>query len=106
MKTINNIDDLSESAINKLYSFRNWADKMSEKCPEDGKELQCGTNLHWLYYHKKPPGVINQYAPGEFYAVTESDIWLMRYHKNILFAVNCKTTRKNKFEIKVFIFGN
>lgn len=40
---------------------------------------------------------------GEFYAVTESDIWLMRYHKNILFAVNCKTTRKNKFEIKVFI---
>lgn len=38
MKTINNIDDLSESAINKLYSFRNWADKMSEKCPEDGKE--------------------------------------------------------------------
>lgn len=56
--------------------------------------------------NKKPPGVINQYAPGEFYAVTESDIWLMRYHKNILFAVNCKTTRKNKFEIKVFIFGN
>lgn len=53
--------------------------------------------------NKKPPGVINQYAPGEFYAVTESDIWLMRYHKNILFAVNCKTTRKNKFEIKVFI---
>ena len=49
MKTINNIDDLSESAINKLYSFRNWADKMSEKCPEDGKELQCGTNLHWLF---------------------------------------------------------
>ena len=45
-------------------------------------------------------------APGEFYAVTESDIWLMRYHKNILFAVNCKTTRKNKFEIKVFIFGD
>lgn len=43
---------------------------------------------------------------GEFYAVTESDIWLMRYHKNILFAVNCKTTRKNKFEIKVFIFGS
>lgn len=39
MKTISNIDDLSESAINKLYSFRNWADKMSEKCPEDGKEL-------------------------------------------------------------------
>jgi hypothetical protein len=37
MKTINNIDDLSESAINKLYSFKNWADKMSEKCPEDGK---------------------------------------------------------------------
>lgn len=56
--------------------------------------------------NKKTPGVINQYAPGEFYAVTESDIWLMRYHKNILFAVNCKTTRKNKFEIKVFIFGN
>ena len=28
--------------------------------------------------NKKPPGVINQYAPGEFYAVTESDIWLMR----------------------------
>lgn len=56
--------------------------------------------------NKKPPGVINQYAPGEFYAVTESDIWLMRYHKNILFAVNCKTTRKNKFKIKVFIFGN
>lgn len=26
-----------------------WADKMSEKCPEDGKELQCGTNLHWLF---------------------------------------------------------
>lgn len=49
MKTINNIDDLSESAINKLYSFRNWANKMSEKCPEDGKELQCGTNLHWLF---------------------------------------------------------
>lgn len=49
MKTINNIDDLSESAINKLYSFRYWADKMSEKCPEDGKELQCGTNLHWLF---------------------------------------------------------
>ena len=24
----------------------------------------------------------------------------------LLFAVNCKTTRKNKFEIKVFIFGN
>lgn len=57
-------------------------------------------------YDAKTPGVINQYAPGEFYAVTESDIWLMRYHKNILFAVNCKTTRKNKFEIKVFIFGN
>lgn len=53
--------------------------------------------------NKKTPGFINQYAPGEFYAVTESDIWLMRYHKNILFAVNCKTTRKNKFEIKVFI---
>ena len=51
--------------------------------------------------NKNTPGVINQYAPGEFYAVTESDIWLMRYHKNILFAVNCKTTRKNKFEIKV-----
>lgn len=49
MKTINNVDDLSESAINKLYSFRNWADKMTEKCPEDGKELQCGTNLHWLF---------------------------------------------------------
>ena len=49
---------------------------------------------------------MNQYAPGEFHAVTESDIWLMRYHKNILFAVNCKTTRKNKFEIKVFFFGN
>lgn len=29
MKTINNVDDLSESAINKLYSFRNWADKMT-----------------------------------------------------------------------------
>lgn len=56
--------------------------------------------------NKKTPGVINQYALGEFYAVTESDIWLMRYHKNILFAINCKTTRKNKFEIKVFIFGN
>lgn len=56
--------------------------------------------------NKNSPGVINQYAPGEFYAVTESDIWLMRYHKNILFAVNCKTTRKNKFEIKVFIFGS
>lgn len=55
--------------------------------------------------NKKNPGVINQYAPGEFYAVTESDIWLMRYHKNILFAVNCKTTRKNKFEIKVFILA-
>lgn len=26
--------------------------------------------------------------------------------ENILFAVNCKTTRKNKFEIKVFILGN
>lgn len=25
--------------------------------------------------NKKKPGVINQYAPGEFYAVTESDIW-------------------------------
>lgn len=25
--------------------------------------------------NKKPPGVINQYAPGEFYAVTESDFW-------------------------------
>lgn len=49
MKTINNVDDLSESAINKLYSFRNWVDKMTEKCPEDGKELQCGTNLHWLF---------------------------------------------------------
>lgn len=24
--------------------------------------------------NKKTPGVINQYAPGEFYAVTESDI--------------------------------
>ena len=64
-----------------------------------------------LYCHldddgKGTPGVINKYAPGEFYAVTESDIWLMRYHKNILFAVNCKTTRKNKFEIKVFIFGD
>lgn len=68
-----------------------------------------GEIYKWLYYQskkKKTPGVINQYAPGEFYAVTESDIWLMRYHKNILFAVNCKTTRKNKFEIKVFIFGN
>lgn len=54
MKTISNIDDLSESAINKLYSFRNWADKMSEKCPEDGKELQCGTNLHWFFL-KFPP---------------------------------------------------
>lgn len=43
---------------------------------------------------------------GEFYAVTESDIWLMRCNKNILFTVNCKTTRKNKFEIKMFIFGN
>lgn len=31
--------------------------------------------------NKKTPGVINQYAPGEFYAVTESDIWLMRYTK-------------------------
>lgn len=57
-------------------------------------------------FNAAKPVKINQYAPGEFYAVTESDIWLMRYHKNILFAVNCKTTRKNKFEIKVFIFGN
>jgi hypothetical protein len=40
MKVINNIEDLSESTINKLYSIRNWADKMVEKCPEDGKELQ------------------------------------------------------------------
>lgn len=79
MKTINNVDDLSDDLC--LY------------CPLDDGE-------------KGTPGVINQYAPGEFYAVTESDIWLMRYHKNILFAVNCKTTRKNKFEIKVFIFGN
>lgn len=52
---------------------------------------------------KKTPGVINQYVPGKFYAVTERDIWLMQYHKNILFAVNCKTTRKNKLEIKVYI---
>lgn len=68
-----------------------------------------GEIYKWLYYHsknKKTPGVINQYAPGEFYAVTESDIWLMRCNKNILFTVNCKTTRKNKFEIKVFIFGD
>ena len=49
MKVINNIEDLSESTINKLYSIRNWAEKMVEKCPEDGKELQCGTNLHWLF---------------------------------------------------------
>lgn len=49
MKVINNIEDLSESTINKLYSIRNWADKMVEKCPEDGKKLQCGTNLHWLF---------------------------------------------------------
>lgn len=27
-------------------------------------------------------------------------------HKNTLFALNSKTTRKNKFEIKAFIFGN
>lgn len=79
MKTINNVDDLSDDLC--LY------------CPLDDDE-------------KGTPGVINQYTPGEFYAVTESDIWLMRYHKNILFAVSCKTTRKNKFEIKVFIFGN
>lgn len=34
--------------------------------------------------NKISPGVINQYAPGEFYAVTESDIWLMRYCKGRL----------------------
>ena len=55
-------------------------------------------------WKRRTPGR-NRYAGGR-YAVTESDIWLMRYHKNILFAVNCKTTRKNKFEIKVFIFGS
>lgn len=49
MKTINNVNDLSESEIKKLYSFRNWADKMMNKSPEDGAELQCGTNLHWLF---------------------------------------------------------
>lgn len=54
MKTINNVDDLSDDLC--LY------------CPLDDDE-------------KGTPGVINKYAPGEFYAVTESDIWLMRYHK-------------------------
>ena len=77
----------------KLKTADDLSDDLCLYCPLDDGEK--GTH-----------GVINQYAPGEFYAVTESDIWLMRYHKNILFAVNCKTTRKNKFEIKVFIFGN
>lgn len=77
----------------KLKTADDLSDDLCLYCPLDDDE-------------KGTPGVINQYAPGEFYAVTESDIWLMRYHKNILFAVNCKTTRKNKFEIKVFIFGN
>lgn len=77
----------------KLKTADDLSDDLCLYCPLDDDE-------------KGTPGVINKYAPGEFYAVTESDIWLMRYHKNILFAVNCKTTRKNKFEIKVFIFGN
>lgn len=77
----------------KLKTADDLSDDLCLYCPLDDDK-------------KGTPGVINKYAPGEFYAVTESDIWLMRYHKNILFAVNCKTTRKNKFEIKVFIFGS
>lgn len=48
-KVINSVDDLSKTAINKMYSFRDFADKMSDKCPEDGEDLKCGTNLHWLF---------------------------------------------------------
>lgn len=83
-----------ESTTQRPYEKQHWK-------PDITAKFTNGCII--IVRNKKTPGVINQYAPGEFYAVTESDIWLMRYHKNILFAVNCKTTRKNKFETKVFI---
>lgn len=107
MKTINNVDDLSDDLC--LYCPLDDGEKGTHGVPNGyiSCEGRCCQEAYEMYIeNKKTPGVINQYAPGEFYAVTESDIWLMRYHKNILFAVNCKTTRKNKFEIKVYFFGN
>lgn len=48
MKTINNIDDLSESAINKLYSFRNWADMDYIRHVIKPKPKECYRNSHLL----------------------------------------------------------
>lgn len=54
----------------------------------------------------KDPGVINQYAPGEFYAVTESDIWLMRYCKGRLKIRLSNAPRKNDFRNKDIFLEN
>lgn len=55
----------------KLKTADDLSDDLCLYCPLDDDE-------------KGTPGIINKYAPGEFYAVTESDIWLMRYCKGRL----------------------
>lgn len=56
--------------------------------------------------NKKTPDVINQYAPGEFYTVTESDIWLMRYCKGRLKIRLSNAPRKNDFRNKDIFLEN
>lgn len=93
---------------------------IKRKCDNCGKEYNadirnlrrgwgrccCKSCAAQLREKKKPPGVINQYAPGEFYAVTESDIWLMRYCKGRLKIRLSNAPRKNDFRNKDIFLEN
>lgn len=77
----------------KLKTADDLSDDLCLYCPLDDDE-------------KGTPGVINQYAPGEFYAVTESDIWLMRYCKGRLKIRLSNAPRKNDFRNKEIFLEN
>lgn len=43
--------------------------------------------------------------PG-FFTQNRERFLVYAVHKNMMFTVNCKIRQKNKYEIKVFVFGN
>lgn len=45
------------------------------------------------------------YVAGVVYAEPRAIFWYA-VHKNMMFSLNCKIRQKNKYKIKVFVFGN